>query len=625
MYQSNIETRSLLQEIEFLKSKCYELENENKILLEEQHIISKKAHDIITQDNTIENYVRDNQTLHLEVEKAQKLARQRKTDADLWKSKYENQMQQILQIKQNYEYEIRNLNAEIQKLQHLLSQSDYQNQKHIIGIQGQLESQNNVEIENLKKASSLQIEIAESQIRKLKDHIDDQNNHINELQSKLLRQKGEDDSAIERLLKENELLRIKSIQQDAEKQRELELLNDNLNSFTDQQLQVLKLEFARQADVMQSEIDKLKGLLEIKNTEIETLMLQNQKNKNLYEDQISDLRAEIQDLKNKIIDIDRQHRQQLEFQQKDLLKAHQRDVDALKSFYNEQLANLERDNNNLKGIIDHKNEQIQIQIDEKNQLRAQLDQQVLDLRRDLENQKIQTYEIERQKNAEIVELDDQFQKAQALANDTMDQQKMQIIFLEGEIEKLKDLIVQKTKELDSYIAQFSLAKRTYEDDIRRLKDEIHLIKQESMQQLSSKNTEIQDLSSKIEKTTTMYRDKIRQADIQSEQQIIEIKRLRESINVRDQEIDNLSNQRSILDKDLKRAREEVELFKNRILLIEKEKCQQLEDLKIKLEQSNQYQISNLKTAYNTQVSVLNQENQQLKQQLENRRIYDIRS
>lgn len=52
--------------------------------------------------------------------------------------------------------------------------------------------------------------------------------------------------------------------------------------------------------------------------------------------------------------------------------------------------------------------------------------------------------------------------------------------MDGEIEKFKDLLVQKTKELDSYIAQFSLAKRTYEDDIRRLKDEIHLIKQESL-------------------------------------------------------------------------------------------------------------------------------------------------
>ncbi|KAM3145909.1 hypothetical protein pb186bvf_001887 [Paramecium bursaria] len=99
-------------------------------------------------------------------------------------------------------------------------------------------------------------------------------------------QNGENDSAIESLLKED---------------AKLELLYDNLNSFTDQQLIVLKLEFARQVD-MQSEIDELKGL----DTYVVDL-----KEEHLYEDQINDLRAEIQDIKNKIIDNDSQHRQQL--------------------------------------------------------------------------------------------------------------------------------------------------------------------------------------------------------------------------------------------------------------------------------------------------------------------------
>jgi hypothetical protein len=51
------------------------------------------------------------------------------------------------------------------------------------------------------------------------------------------------------------------------------------------------------------------------------------------------------------------------------------------------------------------------------------------------------FEMEKQKNHEIVELDDQFQKSQSLSNDTMESQKSQIIFLDGEIEKLKDTII----------------------------------------------------------------------------------------------------------------------------------------------------------------------------------------
>lgn len=70
-------------------------------------------------------------------------------------------------------------------------------------------------------------------------------------------------------------------------------MNDSLNNYSAQQIQLLKHEFARQSDVQQGEIDKLKGLLEIKNAEIETLLVQNNKSKAMYEDMLADLRAEI--------------------------------------------------------------------------------------------------------------------------------------------------------------------------------------------------------------------------------------------------------------------------------------------------------------------------------------------
>ncbi|CAK82652.1 unnamed protein product (macronuclear) [Paramecium tetraurelia] len=616
------DTRSFVQEIEFLKAKCQELETENRLLFEEQQQLQRRAHDIVTNDSNVESYIKENNMLQTENEKLIKLSRQRKTDADLWKSKYENQLQQILQMKSNYEFEIKQLNAELQKLGAVLSQAEAERQRQLVGISGQIESQSNQDFENLKKATNLQIEISESQIRKLRDHIDEQNNEISDLQQKILRQKTEDDIQIERLLKENELLRVKIHQQESEKQRELEHMNDNLNNFSQQQIQLLKHEFARQSDVQQSEIDKLKGLLEIKNAEIETLLGQNAKNKQMFEDQINDLRTEIQILKQKLLDQERQARVILESSLKDQQHQHQRDQETLKSYYQTQIINLEKEINDLKGIIEHKNQQIQIQIEEKNLQRQQLEQLIVDLRREIENQKLITFEQEKQKNNEINELDDQFQKSTSLLNENIDQQKLQILFLEGEIEKLKEMLSQKTKDQESLIAQFNLHKRQLEDDIRRLKDEIHSLKQEILSITSSKNQEIQDLQSKNDRVTIQYREKLRQSDISQEQQLLEIKRLRETLSVKEQENENLANQRNLLDKDLKRARDEIEQFKQRQLALEREKFTQLEDLKNKLEASNSYQISNLKAAYNTQISVLTEENVHLKQQIDQRRMYD---
>ncbi|CAD8075723.1 unnamed protein product [Paramecium primaurelia] len=616
------DTRSFVQEIEFLKAKCLELETENRLLFEEQQQLQRRAHDIVTNDSNVESYIKENNMLQTENEKLIKLSRQRKTDADLWKSKYENQLQQILQMKSNYEFEIKQLNAELQKLGAVLSQAEAERQRQLVGISGQIESQSNQDFENLKKATNLQIEISESQIRKLRDHIDEQNNEISDLQQKILRQKTEDDIQIERLLKENELLRVKIHQQESEKQRELEHMNDNLNNFSQQQIQLLKHEFARQSDVQQCEIDKLKGLLEIKNAEIETLLGQNAKNKQMFEDQINDLRTEIQIQKQKLLDQERQSRMILETSLKDQQNQHQRDQETLKSYYQTQINNLEKEINDLKGIIEHKNQQIQIQIEEKNIQRQQLEQLIIDLRREIENQKLITFEQEKQKNNEINELDDQFQKSTSLLNENIDQQKLQILFLEGEIERLKEMLSQKTKDQESLIAQFNLHKRQLEDDIRRLKDEIHSLKQEILSITSSKNQEIQDLQSKNDRVTIQYREKLRQSDISSEQQLLEIKRLRETLSVKEQENENLANQRNLLDKDLKRARDEIEQFKQRQLALEREKFTQLEDLKNKLEASNSYQISNLKAAYNTQISVLTEENVHLKQQIDQRRMYD---
>ena len=57
------DTRSYIQEIEFLKSKCSELETENRLLLEEQHHMQRRAHEIVTNDANVESYIKENNML----------------------------------------------------------------------------------------------------------------------------------------------------------------------------------------------------------------------------------------------------------------------------------------------------------------------------------------------------------------------------------------------------------------------------------------------------------------------------------------------------------------------------------------------------------------------------------
>lgn len=65
-----------------------------------------------------------------------------------------------------------------------------------------------------------------------------------------------------------------------------------------------------QTDMLISEIDKLRHLLEIKNEEIETLLLQNQKQKNGFDLENHSLREEIMDLKEQYLQNEKVHQQE---------------------------------------------------------------------------------------------------------------------------------------------------------------------------------------------------------------------------------------------------------------------------------------------------------------------------
>lgn len=172
----------------------------------------------VVGDSKIDSFIRENSTLHLDNEKLAKIAHQRKTEAELWKQKYENQVQQVIQvvvalyivqIKANYELEIRQLSAEVQRLVARVEEFEFDKQRQISEVKTKIDESSNKHLNSLRNSHQNQSELMEQQVRKLREHIEDQNLEIDALQAKLLRVKNDDDEEMKRLLKDNESLRLR--------------------------------------------------------------------------------------------------------------------------------------------------------------------------------------------------------------------------------------------------------------------------------------------------------------------------------------------------------------------------------------------------------------------------------
>jgi phage gp46-like protein len=93
----------------------------------------------------------------------------------------------------------------------------------------------------------------------------------------------DDDNEMQRLLKDNETLRHRINVIELDRQKELESLRTKLEGYSHSTLDNLRKTHMNSIEVLESEIDKLRALLEIKNAEIETLIQQNIKLKQNFE------------------------------------------------------------------------------------------------------------------------------------------------------------------------------------------------------------------------------------------------------------------------------------------------------------------------------------------------------
>ncbi|CAD8082592.1 unnamed protein product [Paramecium sonneborni] len=603
------------EDTENYRIKCYELERElakYKADNELQRMVQQKSGDL---EYKVVEVLESNNALQGQLERAQKVALQRKSESEMWKQKYEAQMGSLMQIRQNYETEIKALTLEVQKANARNSALD-QEKNRIISDQRNVADNQTIQVqETFKRSNSSQADMYEAQLKKLRDMLEDRTLQVAQLQSQIERQKIEFQDSQLRLMNEIDITksRLSAIQIDH--QNELLAQKQKLELYQETNLRNQQTAHENQQDVQVSEIVKLKNLLEIKAQEIETLINQNQKLKIQSESDISGLRIEIEILRRQILSNEQLHQQENHNIQTNLDNIHNNDTTSLKMTHENQLKALHQEILKLKEIIDHKNQDIQKLVVEKQQQKDYYDGEIQRLINTIEDQKRKAILLENEKNREIA---DQHARIERLTiqyeNMQIDLQK-QIQLLSQEIINLKNLLDHKNQEIQQNLKNYSQIKLEFEDKLRNLQNELELVKLRSFETEKSKFQEIQDLKSLIKDIDTQNREKQKQLEQQIDHQKYEIQKTFDMYNNKLKECENLTIQRNNAELIQKRIQDENDKLIDKLHNFEQEKNLEIDELRLKMDSGAAYQFENLKSAYNTQVGLLSDQIADLQNQL----------
>ncbi len=152
-----------------------------------------------------------------------KALQQKRTETDVWKQKYEQQMNSVIGMKASYEMEIKKLSQELIR---------HKDEANYIRVDGQkiLEEtvhrqgvESHQQLNNLKKSHEENLEIYEEQVRKLRQTVEDQNYELAQLHGRLREQRTEEDLQVARLAEDREklLMKMSQIELDTQKEREI--------------------------------------------------------------------------------------------------------------------------------------------------------------------------------------------------------------------------------------------------------------------------------------------------------------------------------------------------------------------------------------------------------------------
>lgn len=164
----------------------------------------------------------------------------------------------------------------------------------------------------------------------------------------------------------------------------------------------------------------------------------------------------------------------------------------------------------------------------------------------------------------------------------------QIRFLESEISNLKSLLVAKNNEIDTNMHQNATIKAGLEEDIRNLKYDCESLRKELQNLDQEKKLQVDELRLAYNVLENKHIETVRKLEGSLDMLENELKRTRDTLVIKNEECKNHANHRAMQEKDNRSLKNEIENLTAHILQLERLKNKELEELRMKLETSNNF-------------------------------------
>ena len=140
--------------------------------------------------------------------------------------------------------------------------------KELDAIRAKLETNYLEEIESIKKNHLSSLQGFELENNKLKDLVEAKNVELDQVTTKMTKQKNNLEDAISFTKKENEMLRNKMVECDRISEGEKDSLKVKLNKVHESEIEEMRINHQKYIECLQNQVVKLEGTVNKKNAEI---------------------------------------------------------------------------------------------------------------------------------------------------------------------------------------------------------------------------------------------------------------------------------------------------------------------------------------------------------------------
>ncbi|CAK94616.1 unnamed protein product (macronuclear) [Paramecium tetraurelia] len=554
----NLKDFQFNEELEYYKTRSADLEQYARQLKNELDTTIIRMSKQGALDEKAELMIHQNQILSSDIDKLQKNFAQKKTECELWKSKYEQQLNSAVQLKAQYELDLRKLSNELKMLEERNAILEKERSHEVEATKTNFSIQN----EQQRHSYLTQIDVLENQLRKLREYAEIRDKEIYELENKLTKVLQDREYVETKLLKDNDIYRTRLQEQERDNQIEMNNLRQKLDILNQGQLDNIKNQYMAQAEILDDEIEKLKGLLGIKNEEIKTLIDQNERLRANYEREIETITLQFHVLKEKMFENEQRFQEESQQMENNLRSQHEIGVETLQSHHQNSNQILENQIAHLKGQVLEQSKQLE----ELQKIRQQLHQANLqdqenaqniinNLKKEIQDQQsryqdqilknYQDYDLQKKEllnyNQQQLEFNQQLQQQIQNLNQIIELKEQQYETTLVQFKNMNDQLINKLNDLyrdnEQNKAKFNVTVAEQEDQLNK---QLKLIKQQEhkIQQLSSTS---QRDKQNAERQITNLQNQNRQKEQQLAELKAQLKAAEENLDKIDNELQETKN------------------------------------------------------------------------------------